>query len=145
MSYSLNTTDQINFQTKDGVNVSFVWYYFSPLQMAVSTESLSLASITDIAADKAHTIGRRAVWRDYIDIYLLLKKNIISLDKIIESAEKKFKGEFVSSLFLEQLIYFADVQVVPIEFYESPIPSLEIQEFLREEVKKYIQFARLEG
>lgn len=140
VSYSLNTPDQINFQTKGGVNISFVWYYFSLLQPVVSTGSLPLASITDIAADKAHTIGRRAVWRDYVDIYVLLKKEIISLDTIIQSAEKKFKGEFVSSLFLEQLVYFADVQVVSIEFYESPISSLEIQEFLRKTVKEYIRF-----
>ena len=140
MSYSLNTTYQINFQTKDGVNISFVWYYFSLLQPVIDAGSLSLASIADIAADKAHTIGRCAVWRDYVDVYMLLKQDIISLEKIISSAEKKFKGEFVSSLFLEQLIYFADVQVVPIEFYESPIPSLEIQEFLRKTVKEYIRF-----
>lgn len=43
--YSLNTTDQINLRTKENIK----------------SESLSLATLDDIAADKATTIGRRAV------------------------------------------------------------------------------------
>lgn len=137
--YSLNTIDQINLRTKENINVSFIWYYFPLLNPPIQTESLSLATLDDIAADKACTIGRRAVWRDYVDIYWLLKTKTFNLSTIIQLAEKKFKGEFTSSLFLEQLSYFDDISIVPIEFYTSPSPQpLEIKVFLKAEVKQYV-------
>jgi hypothetical protein len=100
---------------------------------------MSLATVQDIAADKAHTIGRRAIWRDYVDIYFLLKKNILKLHQIISLAEKKFGGEFNQALFLDQLVYFDDLEVVPITFIkERPDPS-EIKSFLSKEVSAYLQ------
>ena len=137
--YSLNTTDQINLRTQENINVSFVWYYFPLLNPPIQTASLPIASLEDIAADKACAIGRRAVWRDYVDIYWLLKTQILDLNTIIQLAEQKFKGEFASSLFLEQLSYFDDISLVPIEFYgiESPQPQ-DIKFILKEEVKKYL-------
>lgn len=138
-SYSLNTADQINLRTKENVNISFVWYYFPLLNPPIQTESLPLATLEDIAADKACTIGRRAVWRDYIDIFWLLKTQALDLNTVIQLAERKFKGEFSSSLFLEQLSYFEDLSIVPIEFYSSnPPPPQEIQVFLKGEVKNFI-------
>jgi len=141
-AYSLNTADQINLKTKENIKVSFIWYYFPLLNPPIQTESLSLATLEDIAADKACTIGRRAVWRDYVDIYWLLKTKTLDLSTVIQLAEKKFKGEFVSSLFLEQLSYFDDISIVPIEFYASPSPqSPEIKAFLKAEVKRYVDHA----
>lgn len=136
--YSLNTTDQINLRTQENINVSFVWYYFPLLNPPIQTGSLPLATLDDIAADKATTIGRRAIWRDYVDIYWLLKTKTFDLKTIIQLAEKKFKGEFASSLFLEQLSYFDDVAVVPIEFYGNPPQPQDIKLYLKEEVKKYL-------
>jgi len=137
--YSLNTSDQINLRTKENINVSFVWYYFPLLTPPIQTGSLPLATVSDIAADKAATIGRRAVWRDYVDIYWLLNTRIVDLQTIVHLAEMKFKGEFVSALFLEQLSYFDDVALVPIEFYDSEPPQpQDIQLFLKEQVKEYL-------
>ena len=105
VTFYVNSTDQISFITQNNIKVTFLWYYFKPLNPTIPTASLSLASIEDIATDKAQTIGRRAVWRDYVD-----------LDKIIQIANLKFVGEFVSTQFLEQLRYFDDVKTVPIEY-----------------------------
>lgn len=138
-TYSLNTIDQINLRTKENINVSFIWYYFPLLNPPIQTESLPLATLVDIVADKAQTIGRRAAWRDYVDIYWLLKTKTFALKDIVQLAGKKFKGEFASSLFLEQLSYFDDISIVPIEYYSSPPPlPLEIQVFLKTEVKNHV-------
>lgn len=52
-------------------------------------EIFSLASVKDIAADKAHTIGRRAAWRDYVDIFCLIKEKHLTLAQIIKLAKEK--------------------------------------------------------
>jgi len=116
VNFYVNSSDQISFNIEEGVGVTFVWYYYPRISSLVSTNSISLASVFDIAADKAETLGRRAVWRDYVDLFFLLKWKILSLEQIIKLAKKKFRGEFVETQFLEQLPYFADLQKTTIEF-----------------------------
>jgi hypothetical protein len=141
VSYSLNTNDQINFETNEHIKVTFFWYYFPTFTPLVETKSISLASIADIACDKAHTIGRRAVWRDYVDMYWLLSAKKTTLHDVIKNAKCKFKGEFVPTLFLEQLVYFADIQVVPIEFIDHVATPDTVQTFLKKEVANYLKIA----
>lgn len=137
--FYVNTTDQISFTTPENVNVTFVWYIYPPISPPTPTPSISLASINDIIADKAYTIGKRAVWRDYVDLFLLLKKEVTTLDKIIQLAKQKFAGEFNEALFLEQLSYFKDITVVPMDFiYPAPSPS-EIQSYLESQVESYVK------
>ena len=136
--FYVNTTDQISFTTTENVNVTF-WYIYPSLLPPTTTPSISLASVNDIVADKAFTIGKRAVWRDYVDLFLLLKKEIVTLNQTIQLAKQKFSGEFNEALFLEQLSYFKDVTIVPMDFIgSSPSPS-EIQSYLETQVESYIK------
>lgn len=139
IKFYVNSTDQISFITQNNVKVTFLWYYFRSLFPVVKTDSLSLASVNDISLDKAHTIGRRAVWRDYIDVFYLLKNNHVDLDKIVTMAGKKFKGEFVPTQFLEQLRYFDDIKTVPIEFVKNKYSDDEIKSYLLQAVKDYLK------
>ncbi|PIQ71830.1 hypothetical protein COW57_04675 [Candidatus Roizmanbacteria bacterium CG17_big_fil_post_rev_8_21_14_2_50_39_7] len=139
VTFYVNSTDQISFITQNNIKVTFLWYYFKPLNPTIPTASLSLASIEDIATDKAQTIGRRAVWRDYIDMFYLLKNGYVDLDKIIQMANKKFRGEFVSTQFLEQLRYFDDVKTVPIEYVEKKYADDEIKSYLQQTVEDYLK------
>ena len=139
VTFYVNSTDQISFITQNSVKVTFLWYYFKPLNPTIPTVSLPLASIEDIATDKAQTIGRRAVWRDYIDVFYLLKNGHFDLDKIINMANKKFGGEFVSTQFLEQLRYFDDVKTVPIEYIGKKYRDEEIKLYLKQAVEDYLK------
>ena len=139
IKYYINTSDQISFTTNEGVKITFVWYYFKSLYSLFTTSALSLASINDIAADKAHTIGRRAIWRDYVDVFCLLKEKIVDIQKIIDLAKKKFGGEFVVTQFLEQLRYFDDVKIVSTEFIKKKYSTDEIKSFLEHEVENYLK------
>lgn len=137
--YYIDSKDQISFRTTNNINVTFLWYYFDPLFPLTPTNSLPLASIQEIAADKAHTIGRRAVWRDYVDLFFLLKDQWITLKKINSIAEKKFGGEFNKALFLQQLSYFKDVEESSTEFVSRPYSFKEIKQYLETKVEEYIK------
>lgn len=141
VTFYVNSTDQISFVTQNGVKITFLWYYFKTLHPTIPTASLSLASIDDITLDKAITIGRRAVWRDYIDVFYLLKNKHVDLERIIRLAGEKFKGEFISTQFLEQLRYFDDVKIVPIEFVEKKYSNGEIKSYLQQIVEDYLKKA----
>lgn len=137
--FYLNTDDQLNFNTLDGIKVTFLWYYFESIGKLVGTESISLSSVDDIIADKAMTVGRRAIWRDYVDLFFLMKEKSIGLEKIISLAKRKFKGEFVETQFLEQLCYFSDLKISHIEFINKTYSNDEIKSYLEREVRAYLK------
>ncbi|MBI2029432.1 nucleotidyl transferase AbiEii/AbiGii toxin family protein [Candidatus Gottesmanbacteria bacterium] len=137
VDFYINTGDQISFKTNDGVNITFLWYYYKPLFPTISTIGLPIASIADIAADKAQTIGRRAIWRDYVDLFFLLKGKYFTIEKIINLAKRKFAGEFVETQFLEQLSYFGDLKELPINFIDKSYSESKIKSYLEAEVENY--------
>lgn len=137
--FYVNSADQISFASESGVKITFLWYYFTHLKTFVPTDSLPLASIDDILADKAHAIGRRAVWRDYVDVFYSLKNNHTDLGQMIKDAHIKFKGEFVATQFLEQLRYFDDIKTVPIELVDKQYSDDEIKSYLTQSVAIYLK------
>lgn len=133
----LNTSEQLNVVTSENVFITLVYYPYKSLFKKVSTISLPIFSLKDIALDKAFTIGKRALWRDYVDLFFLLEKDYITLKEIVKLAEKKFDIEFNPRLFLEQLIYFRDLEVTKISWVKEKYSPKEIQEFLKKQIKDF--------
>lgn len=127
----------ITFLTQQGVQITLFYYQFPPLYPLVKTNSLPLFNIRDLAADKAYTLGRRPAWRDYVDLFFLLKNKHLTLDDIIKDAQKKFKSGFAPKLFLEQLTYYEDIKEFKIEFIGQKCPPQQIQKFLKKSVLEY--------
>ena len=95
---------------------------------------------------KAYTLGRRATFRDYIDLYFLLINAYITLREIIEDASKKFvlSGEklFSTRLFLEQLAYTEDLEDKDAALnllFEQTIAAQEAETFLKREVTRFLK------
>jgi len=61
-----------------------------------------------LAAMKAYALGRRAKWKDYVDLYFIINK-YHSIKKIIARGKDIFKAEFNERIFREQLAYFKDL------------------------------------
>ena len=129
--------DQLTFSTPDHIEITFLWYYYKALKPTIKTSSISLSSVADILADKAHTIGRRAVWRDYVDIFYVIHEKITTLPNIVISAERKFGSDFSSVLFLQQLAYFDDFEASPVDFTNKDYSPDYIKKFLSDETEKY--------
>lgn len=134
---SVNTRENLTL-TIDSVVVTFFNYPFAPLHPVISTQSLSLFSVADIASNKAHTIGRRPAWRDYVDIYFLLRDHT-NLSKVISDASARFAGNFAEKLFLEQLTYFDDISSYTMELVDKSVTEDQIKKFLETCVRKYLR------
>lgn len=131
--------EELTFVTPLDVKITFIYYPFLNLFPLISTFSINLFHWKDIALDKAYTIGRRAQYRDYVDLFFLLKEKKLSLEWIIKNANKRFEGLFSEKLFLEQLVYFKDLKVFPIEFLKSKYRIEEIQRFFKKTVSDYLK------
>jgi hypothetical protein len=92
---------------------------------------ISMPNLKTLAAMKAFAIGRRAKWKDYVDLYFLLK-TYTSINEISLLAKEIFGGEFNSKLFRQQISYFNDVDYREAVFY---LPGFEVSE---EEVKSFL-------
>ncbi|MBU3964532.1 nucleotidyl transferase AbiEii/AbiGii toxin family protein [Patescibacteria group bacterium] len=130
------TGDEFSFTAMpQNVKVSFIYYPYRNLYEKIKTPHLDIFSWKDIALDKAHTVGRRGEWRDYVDLYFIIRKGL-SLSEIIELSKKKFGDSFSEKLFLSQLIYFEDIQDFTMELTADKPSRKDIKSFLEKEVKK---------
>jgi hypothetical protein len=91
-----------------GVKITFLYYPYPVLPSVKLEKAISLPSLLDLASMKAFALGRRAKWKDYVDLYFVLK-NHNSLLQIAENADRLFAGMFNEKLFREQLSFFDDI------------------------------------
>ena len=120
----------------DQTKVDFVKYPFPLILNLIEYEEVKIIKISEIAATKAYTIGRRATYKDYIDLYFILSEKHSSLPEIIKISKEKFKEHFDPKLFLEQLVYLEDIQEEPIQFLKKKVGKKELEDFFQEEIKR---------
>lgn len=120
----------------DDINISFVRYPFPVVSKLINYQDIKILPVSEIAAMKAYASGRRATFKDYIDLYFVLREKRITLEKIIDICQKKYGDEFEPRLFLEQLLYLEDVEKIEIQFLKKKIRPEEIQKFFEKEIKK---------
>lgn len=116
--------------------LTFLYYPFPVLLSFVDFNKIRVASILEIAAMKAYTLGRRGTFKDYIDIYFIVK-NGKSLELIANLAAKKYGDAFDTRLFLEQLIYLKDIKDVDIKFLKERVGKLNLEKFFEEKIRNF--------
>lgn len=131
----MDSERELTFLTPQNIKITFFHYPFKPLYKTIKTDSLSIFDWKDIAADKAYTLGRRPIYRDYVDLFFIIKMGH-PLKSIVSDAKKKFEGLFSEKLFLGQLIYFGDLRDFKIEFFQEKYEPEKIKLFFEKEIKK---------
>ncbi len=141
-SVAHNTGDELTFFDKDNIKSTFLFYPFKPHYGIVEVENgLRLFSTKEIAVQKAYAMGRRGEYRDYFDLYTILKDDHSSLDEIIRSAEMVYGNIFNSKIFLEQLVYLDDLlnfEIMTVADEKLPTRN-EVRLYFEKEVRKYIE------
>jgi hypothetical protein len=100
-------TDQIHYHLND-VKLTFFQYPY-PVEHPLKIEKyLTMPTLLSLAAMKAFALGRRAKWKDYVDLYFLIK-DYFSIAQISKEAEKLFGENFSEKLFRQQLAFHADI------------------------------------
>jgi hypothetical protein len=119
----------------DEVKITFLHYPFPLIDGLIKDGGLSMASIREIGAMKAYTIGRRAELKDYVDMRAVLFSGI-HLNQICEDAENKFGENFSRKMFLQQLVYLDDVEDQVIQFLDERIEKKDLADFFSKQVEK---------
>ena len=106
------------------------FYYPYPIRFSKKLDDIiNMPNLLTLAAMKLFALGRRAKWKDYVDLYFIIKE-FHKFDDIINIAKKIFKNEFNERLSREQLSYFKDIN------YQEEIIFKDGFEVSNEKIKK---------
>ena len=134
ISVTYRVPEQLNVLI-DGIQTTFLYYPYPIINSFVVYNGVNLASVQEIAAMKAFSIGKRLSYKDYVDWYFLLKENHVKLIEVIALCQKKFGNDFNDKLFLGQLVSMEDIPVQKINFLRDPVERHAIQELLESKVR----------
>lgn len=90
--------------------VQFTFFHYPyPISFSEKMDDIiNLPDLLTLAAMKIFALGRRAKWKDYVDLYFIIK-DFHNLDEIIKKAQNIFGNEFNEKIIREQLSYFEDI------------------------------------
>ncbi|MEK7062246.1 MAG: nucleotidyl transferase AbiEii/AbiGii toxin family protein [Patescibacteria group bacterium] len=92
----------------NGVKITFFWYSF-PVKFTKNLSGIiKMPDLLSLAAMKAYALGRRVKWKDYVDLYFILK-NHHTVKDISKKGKQIFGNEFNEKTFRNQLVYFKDI------------------------------------
>ena len=113
------------------VKLTFFQYPFQIKANNIFERQIRIPELIDLAAMKAYALGRRSKWKDYVDLFFLLKEQF-SFETISQRANAIFGNMFSDKLFRSQLSYFEDIDYTEEVDYMIPNPPTEneIKEFL---------------
>lgn len=109
--HTINSTlvDETNELTLAVDNVKFTFLHY-PFLIPLTENfkgKIKMPDLLSLAAMKAFVIGRRAKWKDYVDLYFVFER--YSLKELSDTAKKLFGQEFNEKIFREQLAFFKDI------------------------------------
>jgi hypothetical protein len=124
--------DQQHFLIND-VKFTFFYYPYQIEHPIFFLDVISLPSLLDLAAMKAFSLGRRSKWKDYVDLYFILKE-YYSMEQIIQRAKFYFPEQISEKLFRNQLAFHKDIDYTEEVDYviDNPPSQEEIKDFLIE-------------
>ena len=121
----------------EGVKFTFFEFPYNVKANDSFEEYIKLPSLIDLAAMKAFALGHRLKWKDYVDLYFILKEHY-SVEEISRRAKLIFDQQFSEKLFRAQLSFFQDIDYAEeVEYLIPPVGEEEIKNFL---IDKAIDF-----
>jgi hypothetical protein len=80
-----------------GVKLTFYRFPFNILFSQDINQVISIPDLATLGAMKAFALGKRAKWKDYVDLYFMF--HTLKYQEIIQKAKELFGNEFNEKLF----------------------------------------------
>lgn len=113
----------------DKVKITFFNFPYELEYKKKLDDIIKMPDLLTLAAMKAFALGQRAKWKDYADLYFIMR-DFHTFKEISQKGSEIFKQEFNEKLFRIQLTYYNDVN------YDEAIEFLPGFEVADEKIKK---------
>ena len=122
-------SDQLHIMI-NAVRVTFLNYPYPVVAGTDFEEVIRMPDLLTLAAMKAYALGGRAKWKDYVDLFFVLRDHF-SLKQVADHAKEIFGAFFNEKLFREQLCYYQDIDdSEAVDFITRAVPESKIKGFL---------------
>lgn len=127
----IDSSTELTVMIKD-IKLTFYAYPYKIIYSKKIEKVIKMPDLLTLAGMKAFALGRRAKWKDYVDLYFILQK--YPFKDIVKKTKRIFKGQFNEKLFREQLSYHDDINYSePIEY----LPGRAVSDVIvKQELKK---------
>ena len=122
--------DQIHFYMNK-VKITFFHYPYPVEHTEKLDDIISIPSLLSLSAMKAFALGRRAKWKDYVDLCFVLK-NYYSIKEISTEAKRIYGQLFSEKLFREQLAFHKDID------FSDQVEYLPGFEIIEQDIKDFL-------
>lgn len=114
----------------NSVKITFFMFPYQ-LEHTVKVENyITIPDLLTLAAMKAFALGRRSKWKDYVDLYFIIR-DFYTIEEIATKAQLILPQQFSEKLFRQQLAYHKDIDYTEsVEFLVEPVSDTEIKDFL---------------
>ena len=119
----VNRLDELTLVTK-GVKLTFFCYPYKIVYSENIPDIIKIPDLLTLAAMKAYALGMRAKWKDFVDLYFILKDHF-SVSQISEQSKQIFGTAFNEKLFRNQLAYFEGIDYTEKVEY---LPGFEVED-----------------
>jgi len=116
----------------EGIKITFLCYPYKIEFEEEFEDIIKIPNILTLGAMKAYALGRRAKWKDYVDLYFITKE-YNGISEIIEKSKEMFKKEFNEKIFRAQLTYFKDID------FSEKVTYARGREVEEETIKEWLQ------
>ena len=133
----------------DWVKIQLLDFSRNPFWTKINLEAKNIISnwikvptLLDLSAMKLFAMMYRNKWKDAVDLYFLIK-HWINFEKIIEKTDEIFTTLFQKEASFETIIEASWDKTEKVEYLiENPPKDLEIENFLKEKIKKLFLFKK---
>ncbi len=139
IDYKVSFADynQINMLANNVKITFFSFPYLVPANSEIKNV-IKMPDLLTLGAMKAFALGRRSKWKDYLDLYFILKFHF-SIKDVANKAKEIFKDEFIEKQFIAQLGYFKGINYSEEVTFLIPNPPTE------DEIKMFLTDISLSG
>lgn len=103
----VDKSGELTFMTNN-VKVTFFNFIYEIRYEKIFDKIIKMPDLLTLAAMKAFALGKRAKWKDYVDLYFIMK-DFHTCKEIAKKSEELFGAHFNEKLFRVQLTYLDDV------------------------------------
>ncbi len=136
ISFIQNERDTLTFLLNSIIKISLFKLPYNNALPLIKTEYFNLAQIKEIGVMKLLALFR-ATYKDYVDIYYILKKH--KLAELLTIAEEKHP-EFDKAIYLRALLSYGDVDEFPIVFASGfEVDRSNVFNFIERKAVEYLK------
>lgn len=127
----------LKFKDKTVLRVEFTFYPLQNLEETIFIDNIQIDRFLDLVVNKLCAIADRIEAKDYVDVYCAIKADSLSLEELMNLAEKKCQIKGIRHILKSRLMAVPDgIEKLPMK---AAVSRQNVEDFFRTEIKGIVK------